>query len=217
MEKEKKLIRTKKGPREYSYLGCPLTRNRTAWCFRLCTPDKEGHGRCGRIAPHSLKSAVQKAIESHNKKQIEQRFKALEQAYLANPDYQVRDTGIRISEGEADIVLPLRDEDKHPSGGVMDAVCFKLMNDAATNAVGSLIESGTARTAEFSFTLAHAPASGDLIARGRYVGKAGSNFLADAILTDSEGRELGRGEGVFFEGATQISSPDTDPAMPDRD
>ena len=188
MEKEKKLIRTKKGPREYSYLGCPLTRNRTAWCFRLCTPDAEGHGRCGRIAPHSLKSAIQTAIESHNKKQIEQRLKNMEQAYLANPDYQVRDPGIRISEGEADIVLPLRDEDKHPSGGVLDAVCFKLMN-----------------------------ASGDLIARGRYVGRAGSNYLADAILTDSEGRELGRGEGVFFEGTKNISSPDTDPTTPDGD
>ena len=217
MEKEKKLIRTKKGPREYSYLGCPLTRNRTAWCFRLCTPDAEGHGRCGRIAPHSLKSAIQTAIESHNKKQIEQRLKNMEQAYLANPDYQVRDPGIRISEGEADIVLPLRDEDKHPSGGVLDAVCFKLMNDAATNAVGSLIKSGTAMTAEFSFTLAHGLASGDLIARGRYVGRAGSNYLADAILTDSEGRELGRGEGVFFEGTKNISSPDTDPTTPDGD
>jgi len=214
MEKEKKQIRTKKGLREYSYLGCPLTRNRSAWCFRLCTPDGEGHGRCGRIAPHSLKSSIQSAIESHNKRQIEQRLKDLEQAYLSNPAYQLRDPGIRISDGEADIVLPLRDEDMRPSGTVLDAVCFRLMNDAAVNAVCSLVESGTVLTAEFSVTLAHAVASGDLVARGRYVGRAGSNFLADAILTDTEGIELGRAEGVFFEATTSISSPNTAPATP---
>jgi len=212
MEKEKKQLRTRRGLREYSYLGCPLTRNRTAWCFRLCTPDAEGNGRCGRIAPHSLKSYLQMAIEKHNKKQVEQRLRGLEQAYLDTPEHQLRDPGIRISEGETDIVLPLRDEDKHPSGGVLDAVCFKLMNDAAVNTVCSLVESGTALTAELSVTLTHANASGDLIARGRYVGRAGSNFLADAIITDTEGSELGRAEGVFFEGTTSISTPDTDPA-----
>ena len=217
MEKEKKQLRTRRGLREYSYLGCPLTRNRTAWCFRLCTPDSEGNGRCGRIAPHSLKSYLQTAIEKHNKKQVEQRLRNLEQAYLDNPEYQLRDPGIRISEGEADIVLPLRNEDIRPSGAVLDAVCFRLMNDAAVNAICSLGEPGTILTGEFSVKLTHAVASGDLIARGRYVGKAGNNYLADAMLTDSEGRELGRGEGVFFEGTTNISSPDTDPATPAGD
>ena len=212
MEKEKKLIRTKKGRREYSYLGCPLTRNRTAWCFRMCTPDHEGHGRCGRIAPHSLKSAIQTAIESHNQKQIEQRIKDLEQAFLSKPDYELMDPGIRIAEGEADIVIPLRQEDTEPAGGILDGVCFKLMSDAALNAVKSLIDSGTAKTAEFSITLTHSVASGELLARGRYVGMAGSNFLADAILTDTDGTELGRGEGVFFEGTTSISTSDTNPA-----
>jgi len=204
MEESKKQIRTKKGLREYSYLGCPLTRNRSAWCFRLCTPDAEGHGRCGRIAPHSLKSNIQQAIEKHNRKQIAQRFRNLEQGYLASPEHQLRDPGIRISEGEADIVLPLAKTDLHPSGGVLDSVCFKLMNDAAVNAVCSLVETGTALTADFSVTLTHSGASGELIARGRYVGRSGSNFLADAMLTDTEGRELGRGEGVFF--ATKVTN-----------
>jgi len=86
---------------------------------------------------------------------------------------------------------------------VLDAVCFKLMNDAAVNAVGSLVEAGTALTTDFSVTLTHSGASGELIARGRYVGRSGSNFLADAMLTDTEGRELGRGEGVFF--ATKVT------------
>jgi len=41
--------------------GCPLTRNRTNWCYRSCEP-VEGRGRCGRIAPHGLLGRTQAAI-----------------------------------------------------------------------------------------------------------------------------------------------------------
>jgi len=60
-------IRTKtyKGLKEHTYLGCAVTRNRTAWCYRICPPDKKGIGRCGRIAPHSLRSTIQVAIEKY--------------------------------------------------------------------------------------------------------------------------------------------------------
>jgi len=50
----KRKIKVRRGLKEYTYLGCPLTKNRSAWCFRLCIPDTLGSGRCGRIAPHSL-------------------------------------------------------------------------------------------------------------------------------------------------------------------
>lgn len=41
--------------------GCPLTKNRSPWCFRLCIP-VAGHGECGRIAPHSLVGRTERAI-----------------------------------------------------------------------------------------------------------------------------------------------------------
>jgi len=50
----------------YTFLGCPLTRNRSAWCYRMCTPDAHKHGRCGRIAPHAFKSRIQQSIEKFN-------------------------------------------------------------------------------------------------------------------------------------------------------
>jgi hypothetical protein len=61
-------IKTIKGLKEYTNLGCAITRNKTAWCYRICPPDEKGIGHCGRIAPHSLKSAIQIAIEKHNQK-----------------------------------------------------------------------------------------------------------------------------------------------------
>lgn len=199
MLETKKKIRTRKGLREYTYLGCPLTRNRSAWCFRMCTPDAEGHGQCGRIAPHSMKSAIQSAIEKHGKKRIKERLQALEDAYLNGPGKILRAVGIVLGEGEADIVLPRAKADLDENGSVLDAVSYKLMSDSAVNSVASLVASGTVLTSEFSFTLTHAKTSGHLIARGKYVGRAGKHYMADAIMTDAEGTELGRGEGVFIE------------------
>ena len=54
--------------REYTYLGCSMTRNRSPWCYRSCQPDAKGHGVCGRLAPHSLKGRTQQAIEGHKKR-----------------------------------------------------------------------------------------------------------------------------------------------------
>lgn len=47
---------------KYTYLGCTMTRNRTPWCFRICPPDANGLGKCGRIAPHTLKGNIQLGI-----------------------------------------------------------------------------------------------------------------------------------------------------------
>jgi len=64
---KRKVIKTK-GLKDYTYLGCVMTKNRTAWCYRMCIPDSNGHGYCGRIAPHSFKSAIQISIENYKKK-----------------------------------------------------------------------------------------------------------------------------------------------------
>jgi hypothetical protein len=48
-------------------VGCPLTKNRSAWCYRLCAP-VNGHGLCGRVAPHALRGRTDLAIESYLKR-----------------------------------------------------------------------------------------------------------------------------------------------------
>ena len=45
-------------------VGCPLTKNRSAWCYRLCAPE-DGLGLCGRIAPHALRGRTDLAIENY--------------------------------------------------------------------------------------------------------------------------------------------------------
>ncbi len=64
-----KLVNIRKGFKKYTYLGCPLTKNRSPWCFRICKPNIDGSGYCGRVAPHGFKSHIQQGIEDYKKKQ----------------------------------------------------------------------------------------------------------------------------------------------------
>ncbi len=65
----RKRVNRRKKLRGFTYLGCPLTKNRSPWCFRMCKPNADGTGFCGRIAPHGFKSRIQIGIENYKKKQ----------------------------------------------------------------------------------------------------------------------------------------------------
>jgi hypothetical protein len=66
-----KRVRIRKRLKEYTYLGCPLTNNRSPWCFRLCQLNIDGTGFCGRVAPHGFKSRIQQGIEDFKKRRAE--------------------------------------------------------------------------------------------------------------------------------------------------
>ncbi len=54
------LIKTKNRMRRKVW-GCPRTKNRSNWCYKLCVP-QQGMGECGRVAPHALLGRKQRAI-----------------------------------------------------------------------------------------------------------------------------------------------------------
>ena len=214
-EKEIRTIRTSKGIREHTYLGCPLTRNRSAWCFRICTPDPEGKGKCGRVAPHSLLSSTQMAIKKHDEKkrledyQNSQHYENLEHIFLATPYNEFHEPGIRVSAGGAAVVIPIREKLSDPAGQP-GAVILKAMNDSAVFAVNSLVEGHYVLTASFRISLTGTIPREEIIARGRFVGMSGKKYLAESMLTDADGREIGRGEGTFIVSNIPLGSPETD-------
>jgi hypothetical protein len=56
-----KLTRIRKNLTTRKEWGCPLTKNRSNWCYKMCVP-KDGTGQCGRVAPHGILSRTQAAI-----------------------------------------------------------------------------------------------------------------------------------------------------------
>jgi len=206
MEPDRKTVRTSRGLKQYTCLGCPLTRNRSTWCFRLCSPDDEGKGRCGRLAPHGLQSRIQLSIEEFNKRQVESHCEKLERQYLSASCSELWDPGVRISEGEAEILLPIRERFHRAPGVVHDGVCFAAMNDSAALAVNSLVEKSLVMTASFNVHFSGRRAAGELVARGRFLDLSGDHYLAESVLTDSEDKEIGRGHGAFTESGVPLSA-----------
>jgi uncharacterized protein (TIGR00369 family) len=202
---KKRRVKTSSGLKEYTYLGCPLTRNRSPWCFRLCTPDGEGHGHCGRIAPHGFTGRIQAGIQEYNKRQRAAHCRKLESMYLAAPCNEYYDPGIRISEGEAEIVIPVQKKFLDAAGSVHGSVFHRALNDAALFAVNSIVPKELMLSTDFHIRLTGATAEGDLIARGRVVGMSEDHCLAEAVVLDGEGGELGRGTGIFEKTETPLS------------
>ena len=201
----KRRVKTRKGLKEYTYLGCPLTRNRSPWCFRMCTPDLAGHGRCGRIAPHALVGRIQAGIQEYNKKQRAAHCRKLESMYLAAPCNEYYEPGIRISEGEAEIVIPVQEKFLDAGGSVHGSVYHRAMNDAALSAVSSVVPKELVSSTGFDIQLSRSIAEGELIARARVVGISEEHCLAEAVLVNGEGEELGRGGGAFVKTETPLS------------
>jgi acyl-coenzyme A thioesterase PaaI-like protein len=206
MKKEIRTVKTKKGVKDYTYLGCPLTRNRSAWCYRLCTPDDEGHGRCGRVAPHSIKSRIQLAIEKHNKKLQKIHIEKLENMYLATAGGNGCNPGIKITEGSAEILTAIGKKRDDKEGEIDSSFLFKAMTEASLYAVNSMIADTLLKMVNFNTYLIRTVQKGELITKGRFVGTCGDQFLAEAVITDADGNEIARGNGSFMKSDIPLSS-----------
>jgi uncharacterized protein (TIGR00369 family) len=172
----------------------------------LCTPEADGSGKCGRVAPHSFKSRIQRGIADHKQRSQDDHFSRLEHMYVAARCNQYYEPGIKVSSGSAEIVIPVQDRFFHAAGAVHGSVYFKALDDAAFFAVNSLVEKVFVLTVGFNTHFSRRISNGTMIARGRYLGKSGGNHVAEAVLTDADGNEIGRGSGTFAESRIRLSS-----------
>ena len=146
------------------------------------------------------------SIEHHRKNLLETHWEKLERLYLAAPCNEYYDPGVRISEGEAEIVIPIQAKFFRVAGAVHSSICFTAMADSAALAVNSLVEKALVVAVNFDIHLTCPIATGELIARSRFLGMSGNHYLAESVLTDSEGQELGRANGAFMESGISLSS-----------
>jgi uncharacterized protein (TIGR00369 family) len=172
----------------------------------MCSPAPDGTGQCGRVAPHSFKSRIQKGIASHNEQLELEHFTKLENMYVAARCNQYFEPGIKVRHGEAEVVIPVQDKFFHAAGSVHGSVYFKALDDAAFFAVNSLVTRVFVLTVSFNAHFSRRISSGDMIARGRYVGRSGGHYVAESVLTDYDGNEIARGSGTFAESRIRLSA-----------
>ncbi len=124
-------------------------------------------------------------------------FRSLENMYAAAPINQIYNPTMTVSEGAAEIEIELSEKYHHSGGGVHGSVYFKMLDDAAFFASNSYEKDVFVLTTSFTTYLTRPVSQGKLKAVGKVVNKNKSQFIAEAVVYDSAGNEIGRGNGVF--------------------
>jgi len=124
-------------------------------------------------------------------------YRKLERMYQGSPLNRLLGPKLRVGAGTAEVIIPVRRDFFHAAGAVHGSIYFKALDDSAFFSVNSLVTDTFVLTASFSIQLLRPISQGELRAVGRVVRAGGQLFFAESTLTDADGVELGRGNGVF--------------------
>lgn len=124
-------------------------------------------------------------------------WRALESMYQAAPINSIYQPTMTVSEGEARIEIDITEQLHHSAGAVHGSVYFKMLDDAAFFAANSLEPDFFVLTNSFTTYLTRPVSEGKLISVGTVVNQNKSQFIADSVVYDSKGNEIGRGNGIF--------------------
>ena len=133
-------------------------------------------------------------------------YRKLERMYAGAPVNSWFQPELTISQGRAELRAPVRAEFFHAAGAVHGAVYFRALDDAAFFAAASLVEDVFVLTAGFNMHLTRPVSAGELVAVGEVVHNSRRLLLAEAVLTDAEGRQLARGSGSFLRSSRPLSA-----------
>ncbi|MBL7898940.1 MAG: PaaI family thioesterase [Crocinitomicaceae bacterium] len=133
-------------------------------------------------------------------------FERLTRLYQKAPIHDFyKNISIEISDQSCTISLPVNSSFFHGGMAVHGSVYFKLLEDAAYFACQSQVTDFFILTTNFTISLTRPVTKGILTAKGSFVSFDGVVFKGTAILTDSNGKLCGRGEGEFRKSKTSLS------------
>lgn len=127
----------------------------------------------------------------------EAHFRALESMYQAAPVNQYYQPTMVVSEGQAEISFPVREDFFHAAGAVHGSVYFKLLDDAAFFAANSLETDVFVLTTSFTTYITRPVSAGSMRAVGKVVNSNRSQWIVEAVVYDDQDREVGRGNGIM--------------------
>lgn len=128
---------------------------------------------------------------------MQQHYRQLESMYQAAPVNEFYTPTMTVSEGQAEISIHTDERHHHSAGGMHGSVYFKMLDDAAWFACNSLEQDVFVLTTSFTTYITRPISEGNITAIGKVVNKNNSQWIAEAILYNDEGKELARGNGIF--------------------
>jgi len=135
----------------------------------------------------------------------ENHYRKLENMMHSAPIVQLAGARVKISEGQAEIVLPVAEKLFHAAGALHGCIYFLALDNAAFFAVNSLVEDVFVLTTAFTTYLTRPVSEGNIRAVGKVVNAGRTQFIAESVLYNAQGREIGRGNGIFVRGKTPLN------------
>lgn len=157
---------------------------------------------------HSDGAAELRDVRRHrneNRMTKDPHFTALENMYRVAPINEFYRPSIVVTDSEASIELAVRKDLFHSFGAVHGSVYFKMLDDAAFFAANSLERDMVVVTTSFTTYLTRPVSSGIIRSTAHVVNRNKSQFIAEAVLYDSQDKELGRGSGVFVRSKVRLA------------
>ncbi|MCP3980953.1 MAG: PaaI family thioesterase [bacterium] len=131
-------------------------------------------------------------------------FTALETMFLSAPINLFYRPTISISDAECEIELEISDRLHHAAAAVHGSVYFHLLDSSAFFAANSLERDVFVLTTSFTTYLTRPVSAGRMRSVARVVNRNKTQFIVEAIVSDVEGREIGRGSGIFVRGKARL-------------
>jgi len=134
-------------------------------------------------------------------------FQALENMYLNAPINAFYEPRIEVSDAEARVEIEVSEKLFHSAESaeaVHGSVYFKMLDDAAFFAASALEKEVFVLTTSFTTYLTRPVSSGLLRSVGRVVNQNKSQLIAEAVVYDAQGNEVGRGSGIFVRGRVPL-------------
>ncbi|WP_338729586.1 PaaI family thioesterase [Haladaptatus sp. DJG-WS-42] len=131
-------------------------------------------------------------------------FRKLERMYADAPCNEYYEPELSIEEGKATLTMPVKEDQFHAANAVHGSSYFKALDDAAFFAVNSLVSDVFVLTSQFNLYLTRPITEGWMEAVGEVVHESGSQFIADAVVRDSDGNVIARGTGNFIKSRIKL-------------
>ena len=136
---------------------------------------------------------------------MEEHYRKLEHMYASARSQEHFTNQIRVSEGEARLTLPVSEKYFHAANAVHGHVYFKVMDDVAFFAANSMVTGHFVLTSSFTTYLTRPINKGSLHGVGRVVHRSKNLIIAEAVVTNDEGKEIARGSGTFMKSSLPLT------------
>ena len=135
----------------------------------------------------------------------ESHYRKLERMYYNHPLNDTFKANVVISDKSAEITLDIQKHLYHAANAVHGAVYFKLLDDVAFFAANSIVYDVFLLTTSFNLYLTKPVFDGKLTGKGTLVNYNKRQYIAEAVLFNSEGVEICRGSGVYVPSKIALS------------